>query len=162
MKKRKTTTSIDYSKLTGVKRGRLTFVSLVGEVAGEDTRWLVHCSCGLVVERRAAAIYFGRVKSCGCFKTESLIRRMTTHGDCRSPEWRCWSNILNIQKAIRAGKIHGSDFTICRRWQHSYSAFLEDMGRRPHPKSRLRRIDLKKGFSKDNCFWMAPGPKAKI
>ena len=153
---------VDYSKLAGVKRGRLTFVKLVGKVAGQDSRWVLKCDCGDVIERRVASIYYGRVQSCGCLKTDKLVERNTKHGDCASPEWRAWYNLFARQIRIRSGKAVGSGYTICREWRKSYDNFLQDMGRRPHPKARLRRIDLNKGYSKSNCYWLYPGPKANI
>ncbi len=42
---------------------------------------------------------------------------------------------------------------VCFRWQNSFAAFLEDMGRAPSPKHSILRMDKKKNYEPGNCRW---------
>ena len=42
---------------------------------------------------------------------------------------------------------------MCKRWQDSFVAFLEDMGERPVD-MQLDRIDSDKGYYRSNCRWV--------
>jgi hypothetical protein len=46
----------------------------------------------------------------------------------------------------------GRGIQVCERW-NDYAAFLADMGRKPHPKMQIDRIDNSKGYGPDNCEW---------
>jgi hypothetical protein len=58
---------------------------------------------------------------------------------------RC--NISNVKGYSDRG------ITVCDRWQGSFLAFLEDMGRRPSDDHSLGRIDNDGNYCKNNCEW---------
>lgn len=43
--------------------------------------------------------------------------------------------------------------TVCTRWQESFAAFLEDMGRKPSPELSLDRRNNDRGYAPSNCRW---------
>lgn len=47
----------------------------------------------------------------------------------------------------------GRGIKVCKRWNESYLAFLEDMGRKPSEEYSIDRINNNKGYSKKNCRW---------
>ena len=46
------------------------------------------------------------------------------------------------------------------RW-HEYPPFLADMGEKP-PGYHLHRIDNDKGYSRENCMWIAPSEHMRL
>jgi len=78
------------------------------------------------------------------------------HGKHDTSEYRIWRHIkdrcLN-PKNRRYSDYGGRGITVCDAWQHSFSAFLEDVGERPSNKHSIDRVDNDKGYSKENCRW---------
>lgn len=60
----------------------------------------------------------------------------------QSPTYTAW----------RGTAYRGNKIGIDPRWLH-FENFLADMGEKPPNARQLRRLDLTKGFSKDNCRW---------
>jgi hypothetical protein len=52
---------------------------------------------------------------------------------------------------------HGAvGITVCDRWlgPHGFANFVADMGERPSPRYRLKRLDLRGDFEPANCRWI--------
>lgn len=68
-----------------------------------------------------------------------------THQDTGSAEYKAWIGLRCKRRELT-----------CDRWNQSYEAFLEDMGRKP-PGLVLGRLDRSKPYLPDNCEWMTQG-----
>jgi len=115
--------------LTGRVFGRLRVIRFDGRGERRQARWLCACECG-----REVGVLGARLTqptrptiSCGCvWKSRG--------GRSRTPEYGAWLHMI--------GRCHNTDdpgyksygglgVIVCRRWRHSFDAFLADVGPRP-------------------------------
>lgn len=71
------------------------------------------------------------------------------HGMYGTPTYKSWSEMK-----YRCGNPKRSEYvnvSYCEEWEY-FSNFFRDMGLRPKG-TTLDRIDVHKGYSKDNCRW---------
>lgn len=140
--------------LSGQVFGRLQVLSLDGRIRG-GAAWMCLCTrCGNKTRKSTRQLTSGQTVSCGCKRKSHGGDRTRTHGDSQSLEHITWCGIrarcLNPNnKGFRY--YGGRGITICSRWSASFSAFLEDMGRRPTPEHSVDRIDNNGGYDCGHC-----------
>ena len=127
-------------------------------VIAEDTirtrdrkvKWICRCDCGRIVSVIGKDLRNGKSTQCDeC--------GYVTHGECRngkmSPEYLAYRNARNRctkpnHQAYENYGGRGIEFRF-----RTFSEFLEEVGRKPHPALSLDRIDNEGHYEKGNIRW---------
>lgn len=153
--------------LSGNKFHRLTVIKFSNIISkSKKPLWWCVCICGNGVLIDQYSILSSTVRSCGCFKTETLFKMIKTRqpkrnlvydkGERRTAEYFSWCAMKN--RCYNKNYDHYKDYggrgiTVCDRWLNSYKNFLTDLGRRPPDKHSLDRIRVNDNYEPGNCRW---------
>lgn len=146
--------------LVGRVYGRLTVIKRAGTDKSGHAIWHCTCSCGKGRKVSASNLKSGHTRSCGCYAKEVI----TKHAMHNTPTYHSWRSMIqrctnpNSKDYLNYG---GRGITVCPEWLGSFERFLADMGKRPNKRKTLDRIDVNKGYCKDNCRWATAKTQAQ-
>ena len=136
--------------MEGKRFERLLVVCRAGTDRYGNATWVCRCVCSTETIVTGANLRNGSTRSCGCLNRDLTIERnkgFVRHGHARrSKKTREYTSLQNA--------LYGKRATVCKRWRDSFPAFLADMGRKPSPAHRLKRLDNSKGYTQANCVWL--------
>lgn len=144
--------------LTGQKFGQLFVESFAGS-RSKKSRWICLCDCGARAEVIGGNLTSGAATSCGHVRRNNRY----THGLSKHPLFKVWGSMksrCNDPNRATWPLYGGRGIKVCERWEHSFPAFLEDVGERPEGVDRhgrtlwsLDRVDNDKGYEPGNVRW---------
>lgn len=144
--------------ITGQIFGRLTAINFKG-TENKKTRWSFKCVCGQIKVLNLSDITGGRIKSCGCLRSELLAergrRRMTTHGMRFHPandKWRAIKARCDNPKNRFYPIYGGRGIKYDPKWKN-FEAFWKDMGPSYRHGLEIDRKDNNGNYCKENCKW---------
>jgi hypothetical protein len=141
--------------LKGKRFGRwLVVEESLKKTKSRYTYWVCQCDCGKIKDVVSSNLINGKTISCGCFKSEIITKRNTTHKKSKSSTYHIWSAMIqrcNNPKSKDYELYGGRGITVCDEWK-DFSKFIKDMGERPL-KTTIDRINVNLGYFKGNCRW---------
>lgn len=144
--------------LEGKVFSRLSVLSYAGS-DGRNSLFYCRCKCGKHLTASGYRIKNGHVKSCGCLQRETAsnnAHKQGTHYASKSPEYRAWRAMKRRCYYKKYQNYHlygGRGIRVCKRWLHSFSNFLADVGPRPSAKHSLDRKNSNKNYTPKNVRW---------
>jgi hypothetical protein len=138
----------------GDKFNRLTIIEFSHKNNAYQNYYKCLCDCGNSKTVRLDHLKSGKIASCGCISIENPPAK--THGMRNSKIYSIWCDMKKrcYNPATQNYKYYGGKgITVCERWM-SFENFLEDMGELPTQTSSIERLEIEKGYYKENCKWI--------
>ncbi len=142
--------------LTGQVVGMLTVLRRAG-TKNTFATWHVWCACGVEKVISGHELRGKRAtQSCGCTTQARRLAHVITHGMTGSITYASWIAMrgrCNDPADPTYDRYGGRGIRVCKRWDESFEAFLEDMGERPSKDVSIDRRDVNGNYEKTNCRW---------
>jgi len=156
--------------LVGKKFGKLTVLYRYFEPKSNipHAKWVCQCECGKQIIALATNLKkkIKGIKSCGCYANTNISIANTKHGLYHTIE-----RVIHAHMKSRCYNLNNKDYPnyggrgikVCEEWlgETGLVNFIRDMGTKPFPDATLERIDVNKGYFKDNCMWIKMSQQPK-
>lgn len=153
----------EYRKVsTGSRVGKLLVLYVNGKSPNGSLMWRCICDCGKEVDVISSSLNNGLKQSCGCLYDELKGKQNSSHNQSRTQTYNSWLAMRSRCYNKKNQYYHlygGRGIEVAPDWKDSFENFYRDMGDRPAGLT-LERLDVNKGYSKENCKWASPSEQS--
>lgn len=150
--------------LTGQRFGRWTVIKKNENHKNGSTQWYCQCACGRVKSVASTSLINNKSKSCGCYRSELLSKKMIKHGHAKRnnkhPLYLMWKGMKTRcynPKADNYDRYGKRGIIISPEWINSPEKFISWCLKNGwKEKLQIDRIDNNNGYSPDNCRMTTP------
>lgn len=150
--------------LTGERYGRLQVIKYVG-IKDTHKAYLCKCDCGNKKVITSSDLRSGKVKSCGCYRTQYITNKNKTHGLRKHRLYSIWAGMKsrcynpNTDSYNRYG---ARGIKICKEWINDFKAFYDwAMENGYSDDLSIDRIDNDGDYEPNNCRWASDKKQAR-
>lgn len=149
----------------GDKYGRWTVAGETYRLGEGNSRYYMCpciCECGTERHVRVGDMRQGKSTSCGCYHSEMMVERNTTHDMTGTRIFDIYNGM--VKRCTNPNAQYYNKYSVLNNnpeWLLSFEKFYEDMGSTYEDGLSLDRIDSRQGYFKENCRWATPKQQSR-
>lgn len=152
--------------LTGKKFHRWTVLKKADKNENSNQWYFCKCDCGTERVISAYKLKHGLTHSCGCYISDSVRKRMTTHSMSKTKIFKEWEHMRRrcLPNAECHSRYYDRGIKVCSEWENSFEKFYEYVSQLEHYGDRnysLDRIDNNGNYEPSNVRWASPKTQAR-